>query len=169
DVIFVPTPKEVVEEMLKLADVKKDDLLYDLGCGDGIIVVTAAKEKGCHAIGYDIDPERVKEAKERAKEAGVENLVTIEEKDIFTVDLSKVPDFIPNKDTVKGTVVALYLLKELNEKLVPQLSKMKEGSRVVTHDFPIPGYKTVKEPTKVTVKGREHTVYLYKIPLEKEK
>jgi len=156
DVIFVPTPPEVVDEMIKVANVKKDDLLYDLGCGDGIIVVTASKKTGCKSIGYDIDPKRVKEAKERVKEAKVEDLVTIEEKDIFQVDVSK------------GTVVALYLLRDLNEKLVPQLSKMKEGSRIVTHDFDIPGYKADKETT-LQVNNREHRVYLYTIPLKKEK
>jgi uncharacterized protein (TIGR03000 family) len=156
DVIFVPTPAEVVDEMLKMANVKKDDLLYDLGCGDGIIVVTAAKKIGCKTVGYDIDPQRVKEAKERAKKAGVEDLCTIEEKDIFTLDLSK------------ASVITLYLLRELNEKLVPQLSKLKEGSRVVTHDFDIPGYKAEKETT-LTVNGREHRVFLYTIPLKKDK
>jgi uncharacterized protein (TIGR03000 family) len=156
DVIFVPTPPEVVDEMLKVGNVKKEDLLYDLGCGDGIIVVTAAKKVGCKAVGYDIDPVRVKEAKERAKKAGVDDLVTIEEKDIFTLDLSK------------ASVISLYLLRELNEKLVPQLSKLKEGSRVVTHDFDIPGYKAEKETT-VTVNGREHRVFLYTIPLKKDK
>ncbi len=156
DVIFVPTPPEVVDEMLKLANVKKQDLLYDLGCGDGIIVVTAAKKIGCKTIGYDIDPQRVKEARERAKKAGVEDLCTIEEKDIFTLDLSK------------ANVITLYLLRELNEKLVPQLAKLKEGSRVVTHDFDIPGYKAEKE-TSLTVNGREHRVFLYTIPLKKEK
>jgi uncharacterized protein (TIGR03000 family) len=155
DVIFVPTPQEVVDEMLKMADVKKSDLVYDLGCGDGIIVVTAAKKFGCKAVGYDIDPERVKESKERAKKADVENLVTIEEKDIFTLDLKP------------ASVVTLYLLPELNEKLVPQLNKMKEGTRVVTHDFVIPGYKAEKEKM-VMVNGRDHAVYFYTIPLKKE-
>ena len=155
DVIWVATPQEVVDEMIKVANVKKEDLLYDLGCGDGIIVVTASKKTGCKSIGYDIDPEMVGKAKARVKEAKVEDLVTIEEKDIFQVDVSK------------GTVVALYLLRELNEKLVPQLNKMKEGSRIVTHDFDIPGYKADKV---TTVKlGKEHTVYLYTIPLKKEK
>lgn len=156
DVIFVPTPLDVVKEMLKVANVKKDDILYDLGCGDGIIVVTAAKDIGCKAVGYDIDPQRVKEANERVKEAKVGNLVTIEKKDIFTLDLSK------------ASVVTLYLLRELNEKLVPQLSKMKAGSRVVTHDFDIPGYKADKE-TSLKVNGREHRVFLYTIPLKKDK
>jgi uncharacterized protein (TIGR03000 family) len=156
DVMFVPTPPEVVDEMLKVADVKKDDLLYDLGCGDGIIVVTAAKKVGCKTVGYDIDPKRVKEAKERAKKEGVEDKVTIEEKDMFTLDLSK------------ANVITLYLLRELNQQLVPQLSKMKEGSRIVTHDYDLPGYKEDKA-TSLLLDGRKHHVYLYTIPLKREK
>jgi uncharacterized protein (TIGR03000 family) len=155
DVIFVGTPPDVVDEMLKVADVKKSDVLYDLGCGDGIIVVTASKKLGCKTVGYDIDPKRVKEAKERAKEAKVEDLVTIEEKDIFTLDLTK------------ATVIATYLLDDLNKKLVAQFKQMKEGSRIVTHDYDIPGYKPDKV-SKLTVNGREHRVYLYTIPLKKE-
>jgi uncharacterized protein (TIGR03000 family) len=155
DVIFVATPPEVVDEMIKVADIKKSDLLYDLGCGDGIIVVTAAKKVGCKAVGYDIDPKRVKEAKEKAKEAKVEDLVTIEEKDIFTLDLTK------------ATVIATYLLDDLNKKLVAQFKQMKEGSRIVMHDYDIPGYQPDKT-TKVTVNGREHRVFLYTIPLKKK-
>jgi uncharacterized protein (TIGR03000 family) len=155
DVIFVATPAEVVDEMIKVGGIKKDDLLYDLGCGDGIIVVTAAKKVGCKAVGYDIDPKRVKEAKERAKEAKVEDLVTIEEKDIFTLDLKP------------ATVIATYLLDDLNKKLVAQFKQMKEGTRIVMHDYDIPGYKPDKT-TKVTVNGREHRVHLYTIPLKKE-
>ena len=117
DVVFVPTPPEVVDKMLELAAVKKDDVVYDLGCGDGIIVVTAAKKHGCKAVGFDIDPERIKESRDSVKAGGVEKLVTIEEKDIFKVDLSP------------ASVVTLYLLPELNVKLIPQLEKLKEGSR----------------------------------------
>jgi uncharacterized protein (TIGR03000 family) len=156
DVIFVGTPPEVVDEMIKVADIKKSDLLYDLGCGDGIIVVTASKKVGCKSVGYDIDPKRVKEAKEKAKEAKVEDLVTIEEKDIFTLDLTK------------ATVIATYLLDDLNKKLVAQFKQMKDGSRIVMHDYDIPGYKPDKT-TKVTVNGREHRVFLYTLPLKKEK
>ncbi len=157
DVPFVQSPIEVVREMLKMADVKKDDLLYDLGCGDGIIVVTASKEVGCKTVGYDIDPQRVKEAKDRAKEAQVEDLVTIEEKDIFTLDVSK------------ASVIMLYLLPEMNEKLVPQMNKLKEGSRIACHNFPIPGYKADKKKKVLENNGRVHEVYLYTIPLKKEK
>ena len=98
DVIYVPTPQPVVDKMLELAKVKKSDVVYDLGCGDGRIVVTAAKKYGVKAVGFDIDPKRVKEAQENVKKNGVEDLVTIEQKDIFTLDLSP------------ANVVTLYLL-----------------------------------------------------------
>src|SRR5262245_8099675 len=89
DVPFVPTPQEVVDEMLKLADVKKNDVVYDLGCGDGRIVVTAAKKYGARGVGFDIDPERIKESNENVKKNKVEELVQIKREDIFTLDLSK--------------------------------------------------------------------------------
>jgi SAM-dependent methyltransferase len=156
DIHFVPTPQKVVDKMLEMAKVTKKDLVYDLGCGDGRIVVTAAKKYGCKAVGYDIDPQRVKESKERVKKNKVGKLVKIEEADVFTLDLSK------------ASVVTLYLLPSLNVKLVPQLKKLKPGSRIVSHDFDMEGYKPDKV---VTVKGptREHTVYLWTIPLKPEK
>jgi len=158
DVIYVPTPQEVVDEMLKMADVKKDDLVYDLGCGDGRIVVTAAKKFGAKGIGYDIDPERIKESLENVKKEKVGDLVQIKQEDIFTLDLSK------------ANVITLYLLPELNVKLIPQLEKLKPGSRIVSHDFDMKGVKPKKT---ITVKstgdqGREHTLYLWITPLEKE-
>jgi precorrin-6B methylase 2 len=156
DVIFVPTPPEVVDKMLELAEVKKDDVVYDLGCGNGIIVVTAAKKYGCKAVGYDIDPQRVKESLENVKKNNVEKLVKIEQKDIFTLDLSG------------ASVITLYLLPSLNVKLIPQLEKLKPGSRIVSHDFDMKGVKP-KKVVKVTPPGgREHTVYLWVTPLEKE-
>jgi SAM-dependent methyltransferase len=129
DVIFVPTPQDVVDKMLELAQVTKDDLLYDLGCGDGRIVVTAAKRYGCKAVGYDIDPERVEESQENVEKNNVGHLAAIEQKDIFTLDLSK------------ANVVTLYLLPRLNVKLIPQLEKLKPGSRIVSHDFRMRGIK----------------------------
>ncbi len=119
DVIFVPTPQDVLEKMLKMVKVKKDDLLYDLGCGDGRIVVTAAKKYGCKCVGYDIDPERVKESLENVRKNNVGHLVRIEQQDIFTLDLSE------------ADVITLYLLRSLNTKLIPQLEKLKPGSRIV--------------------------------------
>jgi ribosomal protein L11 methylase PrmA len=154
--VFVPTPNDVVARMLKMAGVKKTDVLYDLGCGDGRIVVTAAKRIGCKAVGYDIDPERVKESRDNAARNKVEQLVTIEQQDIFKVDLSR------------ANVIALYLLPEMNAKLVPQFEKMKPGSRIVAHNYGIEG---LEADETVTMKSREdnveHTIYLWTTPLKK--
>ena len=155
DVIWVPTPQEVVDKMLELADIKKTDVVYDLGCGDGRIPVTAAKKFGVKAWGFDIDPQRIKESKENVKENKVEKLVTIENKDIFTLDLSK------------ANVVTLYLLPDLNVKLIPQLEKLKPGSRIVSHDFDMKGVKPDKV-IPVKLDEREHTIYLWTTPLKKE-
>ncbi|MHC4112894.1 MAG: methyltransferase domain-containing protein [Planctomycetota bacterium] len=156
DVIFVPTPQDVVDKMLELAEVKKDDLIYDLGCGDGRIVVTVAKKFGCKAIGYDIDPNRVKESLENVAKNNVGHLVTIEQKDIFTLDLSK------------ANVITLYLLPELNVKLIPQLEKLKPGSRIVSHDFSMEGVKPDKVVTITSDRDKyTHTVYLWTVPLKK--
>ncbi|MHC4462150.1 MAG: SAM-dependent methyltransferase [Planctomycetota bacterium] len=156
DVQFVPTPQDVVDKMLELAKVKKNDLVYDLGCGDGRIVVTAAKRYGCKAIGYDIDPQRVKESLENVKKNSVGHLVRIEKKDIFTLDLSK------------ANVITLYLLPELNVELIPQLEKLKPGSRIVSHDF---GMKGVRPDKVVKVTSNEdddeHEIYLWTSPLKK--
>lgn len=158
DVIYVPTHQKVVEKMLEIAKVKKDDIVMDLGCGDGRIPVTAATKYGCKAYGYDIDPERIKESLENVKKNNVEKLVTIEKKDIFALDLSK------------ADVVTLYLLPDLNVKLMPQLMKLKEGSRIVSHDFDMRGAKP-KEVIKFTPPGegeREHTIYFWTVPWEKD-
>ena len=158
DVIFVPTPQEVVDAMLSLAKVKKDDVVYDLGCGDGRIPVTAAKKFGCKAFGFDVDPQRIKESKENVEKNKVEKLVTIDKKDIFTLDLSK------------ANVVTLYLLPSLNVKLIPQLEKMKPGSRIVSHSFDMEGVKPKKTIQVESKDGfGKRTVYLWVTPLEKEK
>jgi uncharacterized protein (TIGR03000 family) len=156
DVIYVPTRPEVVDKMLQLGEVKKDDVVYDLGCGDGRIVVTAAKKYGCKAVGFDIDPDRIKEARENVRKNGVGDLVTIKQEDIFKQDLSK------------ASVVTLYLLPHLNVQLIPQLEKLKPGSRIVSHDFPMKGVKP-KQVINMDADGREHTIYLWVTPLEKEK
>jgi len=156
DVIFVPTPQEVVDKMLELAQVTKDDVVYDLGCGDGRIVVTAAKKFGCRAFGFDVDPQRIQESKENVEKNGVGNLVTIEQKDIFTLDLSK------------ANVVTLYLLPSLNVKLIPQLEKLKPGCRIVSHDFDMRGVTPDKVVTVDGDGGYGHTVYLWTTPLKKE-
>jgi precorrin-6B methylase 2 len=157
DVIFVPTPQEVVEKMLEMAQVKKDDVVYDLGCGDGRIVVTAAKKYGCRCIGYDVDPQRIKESLENVEKNNVGNLVRIEQKDIFTLDLST------------ANVITLYLLPSLNVKLIPQLEKLKPGSRIVSHDFDMRGVKPDKVVEINSDSGyAEHTIYLWTTPLKKE-
>ena len=158
DIFYVPTPPEVVDKMLELAQVTKDDLVYDLGCGDGRIVVMAAKKYGCKAVGYDIARKRIKESLANVEKSNVGHLVRIEQRDIFTLDLSK------------ANVITLYLLPELNVKLIPQLEKLKPGSRIVSHDFDMKGVK----PDKVVKVNSEeedwdvHTVYLWTTPLKKE-
>jgi SAM-dependent methyltransferase len=154
DVVFVPTPEPVVDKMLELAGVTKDDMVYDLGCGDGRIVVAAAKKYGCHAVGYDISRQRVRQSRANVKENGVGDLVKIEQADIFTLDLSP------------ASVVTLYLLPSLNVKLIPQLEKLKPGSRIVSHDFNMQGVEPDKV-VEVPADGRSHKVYLWTTPLKK--
>ena len=165
DVIFVPTPQKVVDKMLELAEVKPGDVVYDLGCGNGRIVVTAAKKYGVKAVGFDINPERIKESLENVRENHVENLVTIRQEDIFTLDLSQ------------ASVITLYLLPSLNVKLMPQLAKCKPGTRIVSHDFDMRGAKpvvvqqfTVEDDNSEenTNYGPSHTIYKWVVPWEKE-
>jgi len=155
DVVYVGTPHDIVAKMLEIAQVKKDDLLYDPGCGDGRICVAAASKYGCKAVGFDLNPVRIKESLENVKRHGVENLVRIERKDIFTVDFSQ------------ATVVTSYLLPWMNKKLVPQIQKMKDGTRIVAHDYSFGGYLPDKELTiKSKQDGVEHFIYLYTLPLK---
>lgn len=157
DVPFVTTPPDVVDAMLELAEVTRDDVVYDLGCGDGRIVVTAARKYGCKAFGIDIDPERVREARDNASRNGVGHLVTVRQGDIFRLDLSG------------ATVVTLFLMPHVNARLVPRLERLAPGSRIVSHQFSMPGVR----PRKVIhVRSKEdkldHPVYLWVTPLEKE-
>ncbi len=152
DVIFVPTPQEVVDEMLRLANVKKGDVLYDLGSGDGRIPVTAAKKFGVRAVGIDIDPERIQEANENAKKNGVTSLVKFRNEDLFQADFHE------------ATVVTLYLLPDLNVKLMPRLmEQLKPGSRIVSHQFDMGTWRPDK---RVELSGR--TIYLWTIPAKKK-
>jgi len=131
---YVPTGPQTVAAMLKLAGIEKDDLLFDLGCGDGRIVITAAKEFGTHGIGVDIDPERIKEARQNAQAEGVANLVEFRQADLFDTDIRK------------ATVVTLYLLPEVNLKLRPKLWRdLKPGTRVVSHAFDMGDWKPDKQ------------------------
>ena len=147
DVIFVPTPEDVVEEMLKVANVTGKDVLYDLGSGDGRIPITAAKKFGTRGVGIDIDPERIKEANENLKNSGVGDKVKFIQGDLFQQDLSQ------------ATVITLYLLPALNLKLRPTLLKLKPGTRIVSHDFDMGDWKPDK-----TVKVGTRTVYFWTVP-----
>lgn len=148
DVPYVPTPQPVVERMLSIAQVKKGDVLYDLGSGDGRIVITAAKHYGARGIGIDLDPERIKEARENARKAGVSRQVQFVAGDLFKTDLSD------------ANVVTLYLLNSINRKLRPQLwRQLKVGTRVVSHAFDM-GSEWPPEKTE-NVEGS--TIYFWTI------
>ena len=151
DVIFVPTPNEIVDTMLKMAGVTKKDTVYDLGCGDGRIVITAAQKYGARGVGIDIDPARVAEANGNVKKAGVADRVRIVQGDLFEADISA------------ATVVTLYLLTDLNLKLRPKLlSDLKPGTRIVSHAFNMGDWKPERTSD---VSGS--TVYLWRVPQPK--
>jgi SAM-dependent methyltransferase len=155
DVIYVPTPQDVVDKMLEVAKVKKTDLVYDLGSGDGRIVITAAKRYGCKAVGFEIDPKLVKVTRANAEKNKVGKLVRIKQQDIFKLDLSK------------ADVVTLYLRPDLNRRLIPQLQKLRTGTRVISHEFPIRGVK----PDKIVLFDSketelEHSIYVWTAPLK---
>jgi ribosomal protein L11 methylase PrmA len=133
DVPYVPSTDTAVKAMLRLAGVKRSDVVYDLGCGDGRIVIAAAKNFGARGVGIDIDPERIREAKKNARLAGVENLVEFREQDLFQSDFRE------------ATVVALFLLPAINKRLRPQLEALKPGTRIVSNTFEIGGWKPAKE------------------------
>ena len=148
DVPYVPTSDAVVEAMLNLAKVKNGDLVYDLGCGDGRIVIAAAKNFGARGVGIDINPDRIREANENAQKAGVENRVRFLERDLFTADIHD------------ADVVALYLLTSVNLKLRAKLlQELRPGTRVVSNTFDMGDWKPDKE---VTVDGRR--VMLWTVP-----
>jgi trans-aconitate methyltransferase len=155
EVPFVPTNDKVVAEMLKVANVGKNDVLYDLGSGDGRIPITAARRWGTRGIGVDIDPQRVKEARENATKAGVADKVKFLEQDLFETDI---------KD---ATVVTLYLLPEVNLRLRPKLlADLKPGTRVVSHNYDMGDWKPLKTLT-VKLPDGEHTVYYWVVPAKK--
>ncbi len=148
DVPFVRTPQEVVGRMLELAEVSEDDVVYDLGSGDGRFVITAAERYDARGVGIEIDPERVRTARKNAKEAGVADQVEFRQQDLFEADFSE------------ATVVTLYLLTSVNRKLRPELFKQLDpGDRVVSHDFDMGAW----EPDTTVEEGRS-TIYLWTIP-----
>jgi SAM-dependent methyltransferase len=160
DVPYVPTTEEAVKAMLKLADVKESDVVYDLGCGDGRIVIAAAKEYGAHGVGIDINPERIQEAEGNAKKAGVEKLVQFEEKDLFKADIHE------------ATVVTLFLLEKVNLKLRPKLLRdLEPGTRIISNTFGMGDWKPDRElmvgdPSEESF---SHRMYLWIVPERKQK
>ncbi len=152
DVPYVPTPYEVVNAMLNMAGVKKEDILYDLGCGDGRIVITAAKEMGCRGVGIDIDPQRIEESINNAAKEGVTDKVKFLQEDLFEADFSK------------ATVVTLYLLQSVNLELRPKLLRvLKPGTRIVSHDFSMKDWEPDKS-TEMKLEHRTHSIYFWIIP-----
>ncbi len=173
DAPYLPTPQNVVEEILKLANVNKGDILYDLGSGDGRVVIAAAQKFGTRGVGVELDPQRIQEANENAQKAGVTNRVRFLQQNLFQTDISK------------ATVVTLYLLPEVNLKLRPKLlSQLKPGTRIVSHEFDMGGWKPqrvvkVLGPKRgenflyrdescytilVPDEQREHTLYFWVVP-----
>jgi SAM-dependent methyltransferase len=161
DVPYVPTTEEAVQAMLKLANVKKTDIVYDLGCGDGRIVIAAAKTFGARGVGIDINPERISEAKANAKTAGVENLVRFEENDVFEAEFRE------------ASVVTLFLLPKINLKLRPRLlEQLKPGTRVVSNTFDMGDWKADKEASVENGNddyGLSQHLYLWIVPERKGK
>ena len=161
DVPYVPTTEEAVKAMLKLADVKKTDVVYALGCGDGRIVIAAAKDFGAHGVGIDINPVRIGEAKENARKAGVERLVRFEENDLFQADIHG------------ASVVTIFLLSEINLKLRPKLLReLQPGTRLVSNTFDMGDWK----PDKQATVGEEyqedflsHRLFLWLVPARRDK
>ena len=156
DVVYVGTPYDVASRMLQMAEIKKDDVVYDLGCGDARILILAAQKYGCRATGYDIDPERVKESRENVAKNHVEDLVKIVQADIFTLDLRE------------ADVIPMYLLPEMNQKLIPQLEKLKPGSRLVCHNYDLDGFVPDKTVNMISNEDNaSHELFLYTLPLKR--
>ena len=150
--LTVPTPQAAVERMVELAEIRPGDKVYDLGCGDGRIVITAAQRHGVKAVGVDIDPAQVARSRENAERGGVENLVTIVEGDIYQTDFGD------------ADVVFLYLQPDLLRGLIPQLRQMKPGARIVTFDFGIDGAKPAHVERGAFGERQHCTIYKYDVP-----
>jgi len=147
---FVASPQIVVERMLKIADLKEGETLYDLGCGDGRIIITAATEFGANAVGVELDEGRYRKTLGRIRELKLENKVKLIHGNLLKADLSP------------ADVVTLYLLTSANEKVKPNLEKqLRKGTRVVSHDFEIPGWRPIRIEEVSENYGFSHTIYLY--------
>ena len=158
DVVYVGTPYDVVSEMLHRAQVNKNDLIVDLGCGDARILVLSAQKYGSHGIGYEIDPDMIRASKRNVEKNNVAELVQIIQADIFTVDISK------------ADVLPIYLLPEMNLKLLPQLETLKPGSRLVFHNYDLEGFvPDIKVELVSNEDNSIHTLYLYTTPLKRER
>jgi SAM-dependent methyltransferase len=152
DVPYVPTPEAVVERMLRMAKVGKDDVVYDLGCGDGRIVITAAQKYGARGVGYDLNPQRINESNANARKAGVTDRVRFVQGDLFQADLGE------------ATVVTLYLLPDVNMKLRPKLlEELKPGTRVVSHNYGMGNWEA-RETDELEVDGATHYIFSWVIP-----
>lgn len=152
DVPYVPTPHDVVARMLEIAKVNSNDVVYDLGSGDGRIVITAAQKRGARGVGYDLNPERIKEANENAQKAGVTDRVRFVEGDLFQADIGE------------ATVVTLYLLPDVNLKLRPKLlSELNPGTRIVSHNYSMGDWQALHSET-VKVGPSEHSIFYWEVP-----
>jgi SAM-dependent methyltransferase len=152
DVPYVQTPERVVHEMLALAAVRPSDVVYDLGAGDGRIVIAAARWRGARGVGIEIDPDLVRQARRDAERAGVADRVRFEVADLFAAPLDD------------ATVVTLYLSPELNARLRPRLlAELRPGARIVSHQFPMADWRPAQTVT-LTVDGREHVLHLWIVP-----
>jgi SAM-dependent methyltransferase len=150
---YVPTPQDIVDKMLELAKVTSDDVVYDLGSGDGRIVITAAQKYGAHAVGVEINPQLYQRSVDRVKELGLEDRVRILNEDMFYVSVHP------------ATVLALYLLSSFNERLRPILEReLRSGTRVVCHDFHVPGWEPDKVEDVMSKNSIPHKIYLYVRP-----
>jgi SAM-dependent methyltransferase len=150
---FVPTPMKIVHRMLELAEIEAGQTVYDLGCGDGRILITAVQKYAARGVGIDIDGARLDTARKRARH--YLDRIAFREQNLFKVDLRP------------ADVVTLYLLPSLNEKLMPRLAKLKRGSRIVTHCFELPDMVADKVARRKCVDGLGHNIYVYRTPLRK--
>ena len=147
---YIPTPETIVDRMLEAAHIKTTDVVYDLGGGDGRVVITAAQKYGCKAVGVEIRPDLCRQAQKRIKSLGLEDRVSMMEDSALRIDLSP------------ADVVTMYFLTSSNERLKPSLEKMKPGSRVISNEFPVKGWKPI-EVLQVKSGSMDHTIYVYEI------